>query len=143
MLEEAVNVKMKEKVNVIIYRGEDGLFWCRTEEDVYGGGLNGAGASVKDAKEDLLVCLDEAKADYEESGKAAYDVEFCYRYDLQSFFDYFSFLNVTETARRAGINPSLMRQYTSGVKSAGEKTYGKLAACVEDMAKELQVASFG
>lgn len=132
-----------EKVNVTIYRGEDGQFWCRTEEDVYGSGLNGAGVSVKDAKADLLACLNDAKVDYEESGNVAYDVEFCYQYDLQSFFNYFSFLNVTEIARRADINPSLMRQYASGVKSAGEKTYSKLAGCIEGLAKELQVASFG
>ena len=69
-------------------------------------------------------------------------VEFVYKYDLQSFFNYFSFLNVTEIAKRAGINPSLMRQYNSGIKNAGEKTYERLAACMDGIKEELQAASF-
>ena len=115
-----------KKVLVTVSQASDGTFWCHTEKDVYGAGLNAVGQSVKEAKDDLLACLEEAKADYEESGKTAEQVEFRYQYDLQSFFDYFSFLNVTEVAKRAGVNPSLMRQYTRGIKTAGEKTYERL-----------------
>ena len=97
---------------------------------------------MKEAKDDLQACLEEAKADYEESGKTAEPVEFRYQYDLQSFFDYFSFLNVSEIAKRAGVNPSLMRQYTRGIKTAGEKTYERLTACMANITKELQAASF-
>ena len=131
-----------KRVLVIVAQASDGSFWCHTEDDVYGGGLNGAGLSVKDAKADLMACLEDAKADYVESGNIPYEVEFYYQYDLQSFFDYFSFLNVTEIAKRAGINPSLMRQYTRGIKNAGEKTYERLADCMADITKDLQVASF-
>lgn len=86
--------------------------------------------------------LGRSKKDYIESGNKPYEVEFCYQYDLQSFFDYFSFLNVSEIAKRAGINPSLMRQYTCGIKNAGEKTYERLAGCIANITKDLQVASF-
>jgi hypothetical protein len=77
-----------------------------------------------------------------ENGGTPYDVEFHYQYDLQSFFEYFSFLNVTEIAKRAGINPSLMRQYTRGIKNAGEKTYTRLTECMSNITKELCAASF-
>ena len=130
------------KVLVTVSQASDGTFWCHTEKDVYGTGLNAAGRTVKEAKDDLLVCMEEAKADFEESGKTAEQVEFRYQYDLQSFFDYFSFLNVTEVAKRAGVNPSLMRQYTRGIKTAGEKTYERLTACMANITKELQAASF-
>ena len=131
-----------KKVLVTVSQASDGTFWCHTEKDVYGAGLNSVGATVKEAKKDLKMCLMEAKKDYEESGNRTEPVEFRYQYDLQSFFDYFSFLNVTEIARRAGVNPSLMRQYTRGIKTAGEKTYERLSACIADITKELQVASF-
>lgn len=131
-----------EKILVTISQAADGSFWCHTETNVYGSGLNSVGASVKEAKEDLMVCLDDARLDYQESGNTPYDIEFAYQYDLQSFFNYFSFLNVTEIAKRAGINPSLMRQYTSGVKKAGEKTYERLTVCMSNIKKDLQVASF-
>ena len=61
---------------------------------------------------------------------------------LPQVFEYFSFFNVTELARRAGINPTLMRQYTCGVKKAGEKTYSKLSACINDIRKDIIAASF-
>ena len=75
------------KVLVTVSQASDGTFWCHTEKDVYGVGLNAAGQTVKEAKDDLLACLEEARADYEESGKTAEQVEFRYQYDLQSFFD--------------------------------------------------------
>lgn len=89
-----------------------------------------------------MVCLKDAREAYLEEGGSDYSVEFHYQYDLQSFFEYFSFLNVSEIAKRAGINPSLMRQYTSGVKAAGEKTYARLSDCIDRITKDLQVASF-
>lgn len=131
-----------KKVLVTVSQASDGSFWCHTEKDVYGVGLNSAGSTVKEAKEDLLMCLEEAKADFEENGRHAEQVEFLYQYDLQSFFEYFSFLNVTAIAKRAGVNPSLMRQYSRGIKTAGEKTYERLATCLADITKELQTASF-
>ena len=135
------NIRYMKKVLVTVSQASDGTFWCHTEKDVYGTGLNAAGQTVKEAKEDLMACLEEAKADYEESGKMAEPVEFRYQYDLQSFFDYFSFLNVSEVARRAGVNPSLMRQYTSGKKRAGETIYSRLADCMNTITSELQASS--
>ena len=131
-----------KKVLVTISQAADGSFWCHTENDVYGSGLNGAGATVKAAKDDLMVCLEDAREEYEQSGGKLYPVEFRYQYDLQSFFEYFSFLNVSEIAKRAGINPSLMRQYARGIKTAGEKTYSRLSECMAGITKELQAASF-
>lgn len=131
-----------KKVLVTIAQASDGTYWCHTEKNVFGGGLNGAGKTVKEAKNDLAACLEDAREDYVESGGTPYEVEFNYQYDLQSFFEYFSFLNVTEIAKRAGINPSLMRQYTSGVKNAGEKIYSRLSECMRSITQELSAASF-
>ena len=135
-----IHIDMKVKVSV--YKADDGSFWCHTERNVYGTGLNGCGNTVAEAKQDLMVCLEEAKEDYLNQGKTPYQVDFEYIYDLQSFFEIFSVFNVTEVARRAGINPTLMRQYTSGVKKAGEKTYAKLSSCINDIRKDIIAASF-
>ena len=131
-----------QKITIIVEQASDGNYWCRTAEDIGGVGLNSCGATVELAKQDLMACYQEAKDDAEEQGKSMPVVEFVYKYDLQSFFSYFNFLNVTEIARRAGINPSLMRQYNSGIKNAGEKTYERLANCLETIKAELQAASF-
>ena len=35
-----------------------------------------------------------------------------------------------------------MRQYTRGIKNAGEKTYTRLTECIGNITKELSAASF-
>lgn len=130
------------KVLVTIERAKDGSYWCTTEDAILGGYLTATGHTVQEAKDDLSVCLEEARSDFEADGKKFPEVSFTYKYDLQSFFNYFSFLNVSEIAKRAGVNPSLMRQYTSGVKSAGERTYERLSACIKKVSQELEEATF-
>ena len=130
------------KVLVTIERAKDGSYWCRTESPIVGGYLTSTGSTVQEAKEDLAECMAEAKEDLEAEGKTFPEVEFTYKYDLQSFFNYFSFLNVSDIAKRSGVNPSLMRQYASGVKNAGERTYQRLSACVQSITRELEAATF-
>lgn len=131
------------KIIVTVKKASDGYYWCRTAEEINGNTmLAGCGKTVAETKADLLDCYGEAKADAAENGEEFETVEFTYTFDLASFFNYFSFLNVTDVARRAGINPSLMRQYTSGLKNAGEKTYNRLAVCINDITKELTAANF-
>ena len=130
------------KVQIIVEQESDGKFWCYTEQGIGDVGLSAIGDSVAAAKADLMECYEEARQDAEENGKTFPEVEFEYKYDLQSFFNYFSFLNVSDIAKRAGINPSLMRQYSSGVKKAGEKTYQRLNACMSNIKADLQAAAF-
>lgn len=130
------------KVLVTIERAKDGSYWCQTENDILGGYLSATGKTVQEAKEDLSECLEEAREDLRSEGKIVPEVEFTYKYDLQSFFNYFSFLNVSDIAKRSGVNPSLMRQYASGVKNAGERTYQRLSACVQSITRELETATF-
>lgn len=130
------------KVTVTVSQASDGKYWCHTENAVCNGYMTATGRTVADAKRDLLTCWEDMKADLQEHGTEIPNIEFEYKYDLQSFFEYFSFLNITEIAKRAGINPSLMRQYSRGIKNAGEKTYNRLSVCMEGIIKELQAASF-
>ena len=112
-------------------KAKDGYYSCYVEEDLPGFGLSGFGETAEAAKEDMMKAYQEIKEMQQEEGKEMPELEFTYKYDMQSFFDYFSFLNVTKVAELAGINPSLMRQYTSGVTNAGQKQYDKIRVAVE------------
>ncbi|MBO5058048.1 MAG: helix-turn-helix transcriptional regulator [Prevotella sp.] len=125
-----------KKAVVTVEKGPDGFFWCRFT--LGKGGFTGCGETVDAAKADLAACMDEAR----EEGDLQGDVELEYKYDLQSFFNYFNYFNINEVARRAGISPSLLRQYTSGCKNAGEKTYKRLSECFHSIKSDLQAASF-
>lgn len=128
--------------NIVIEMASDGGFSCYMQESVPHFALLGYGDTAKEAKEDLLQSYEEIKEILKEDGIEAEELTFVWHYDIKSFFDYFDFLNVSKVAERAGINPSLMRKYTSGVANAGEGQYIKLKSAVETFAKELCEATF-
>ena len=130
------------EVTAIMEKSKDGLYSCYVEEELPGFGLSGFGSTAEEAKEDMMKVYEEMKSMFEEEGKSMPELHITYKYDLQSFFDYFSFLNVSKVAELAGINPSLMRQYTSGTANAGQKQYDKVKSAVRKISKELAAATF-
>ena len=133
---------MDMKVTVIMEKASDGYYSCFVEEDLPSFGLAGYGDTAEAAKEDMMKAYEEIKEMQKAEGKEVPKLEFTYKYDMQSFFNYFSFLNVTKVAELAGINASLMRPYTSGVTAAGQKQYDKIRVAVEKISKELSAATF-
>ncbi len=67
-----------QKVVIIVEQSSDGVFWCRTETDIAGVGLNAYGKDVASAKADLLECYEGAKADMKAEGKEMPEVEFVF-----------------------------------------------------------------
>ncbi len=70
-------------------------------------------------------------------GLDAKKIEFEYVYDITSLFDKFSYLKITSIAKKAHINPSLLRQYASGVKYPSSKQAKKLESTIHEIGKEL------
>lgn len=130
------------KVTVMMEKASDGYYSCFVEEDLPGFGLAGYGETAEAAKADMLKAYEEIREMQVAEGRETPELEFTYKYDMQSFFNYFSFLNITKVAELAGINASLMRQYTSGVTAAGQKQYDKIRVAVERIARELAAATF-
>lgn len=58
-------------------------------------------------------------------------------YDLTSFFENHSYLNISDIAKRAGINPGLMRQYASGNKFPSEDRVMEIEDAIREIGKEL------
>ena len=103
------------KANIIIEQTKDGYFSCFVEEELPYVGLLGYGDSSQEAIDDLISTYTQLKEDLKAEGKDLPDLEFVVHYDMPSFFNRFNFLNQSKIAEKAGINPSLMRKYTSGV----------------------------
>lgn len=130
------------KVDIIIEMASDGGFSCYMKQSVPEFALFGYGNSAAEAKQDMLAGFNDIKALLAEEGKPVPDFEFCYHYDMKSFFNYFDFLNISKVAQRAGINQSLMRKYAAGIANAGENQYLKLSKAVKAIATEMQATSF-
>ena len=130
------------KANIVFEMAKDGGCSCYMLEELPDFGLLGFGNTPQEAKADMLKAYEEINDLLVKEGKTPIKLEFVYHYDMISFFEYFDFLNVSKIAERAGINPSLMRKYTSGVANAGEGQYLKLKKAINSIAKELAVANF-
>lgn len=63
------------------------------------------------------------------------------RYDVQAFFMEHDYLTASTIAKRAGINPGLMRQYSSGIKHPSALQAKKIEAAIHTVAKELKAVS--
>ena len=105
-------------------------------------GLGGYGSSVEEAKTDFFASIEEAKEMIaEDGGEAPLDIKVVFKYDLQSLFNYFDWINVSQFAKRVGINESKMRQYKNGLAFAGESTTQKILATIKTIGAELQSAT--
>ena len=80
--------------------------------------LHGSGASVAEAKAELLAGYEDLLALFEEERKPVpaemRNLTFTYKYDISAAFNAFDFLNASKFAERVGISPSLMRHYKGG-----------------------------
>ena len=117
------------KVTAIVELSKDGLFGIYISDELPGFGLNGTGNSVEEAKRDMLSAYEEIKE------------MFAYKYDLPSFFDYFSWINVSEFAKKIGFNASLLRRYKSGSKLASEEQCKRIGVGLSKLVKELNDAT--
>lgn len=66
------------------------------------------------------------------------DIQFEYFYDLTVFFEQFSFLNQSKIAELAGINPSLIRQYSSGHKQPSGEQVEKIERAIRALGSKLR-----
>lgn len=124
------------KVTAEVFMGKDGRFTCYVPVEFENFGLAGYGDSAESAKNDMLSAYSEIK----EMDASVPDLEFSFKYDLQSFFNIFSFLKVSKIAELSGINASQMRQYASGCSTASEMQYIKVRKAIAKIKKQFDSA---
>ncbi|HNX79648.1 MAG TPA: type II toxin-antitoxin system HicB family antitoxin [Prolixibacteraceae bacterium] len=126
------------KVKVIIEKSDDG-FWV-TVEDLpgcysFGKSTGEALDATGEAISDHISGLKESGEKVPEMFCQSYDFEV--KYDLQSLFESFPFINKSALAQMIGINPGLLRQYAKGLAFAGEKQREKIEKALHRIGEEL------
>ena len=133
------------KVTGLIEKTDNGYYSISCDAQIGNFCLGGFGDSVEEAKADFLSVVKEAQDEYvAEKGvlpEDFKDVIVEYRYDLQSFFAYFDWINISKFAKAAGINESKMRLYKVGKAYAGEGTKEKIQSAIHRMGAELAATS--
>ncbi|OOG69421.1 hypothetical protein [Algoriphagus sp. A40] len=121
-----------ETIDLIIEKAEKKL-WGRVE---YRDNLiTEVAESVNELEEKIKALL----WDFENLDPAS--VQFNHLYDMYSLFQQFDYLNISKVAIQAGMNPSLLRQYSSGVKSPSAEQAKKIEDTLHRLAKELKGVS--
>lgn len=131
------------KINAVIEKNEKNYYQISSEDELFDCCFGGYGYSVVEAKEDFAKSIQEAieiakEEGYDVSNVKEISVE--YKYDIQSFFNYFDWINISRFAKMAGINESKMRQYKSGLAYASERTTTKILKTIQAIGAELQSA---
>ena len=101
----------------------------------------GSGDTIEDAKTDYFNSIEEMKEVYKETGDdvPAEMLEApIFKFDLSSFFEYYSFINVSAFAKMIGINSSLMRQYKKGGTYISGAQLEKIQSFVNRMGADFQ-----
>ena len=127
------------KTTARIEKGKDGRFGIFTPD--LESTIIGEGATVGEAKADFENSVKEIIESYVDSGKPIPEelknIEFIYKYDLASIFDYYNWINVSQFAKAAGVNPSLLRQYKSGMAYISGGQIRKIERALHKAGKEL------
>lgn len=125
------------KLLAIVERGKGKRnFSCFATESIGKWALMGYGASAREAMEDIKEVAKEYKEEAEANGDTFPDVEFEFRLDVGSFFDYYP-LDVTATAKYIGVNPSALRQYVTSIRDPQQKQIDKINDGLKRLAKDI------
>lgn len=134
----------KTRLTIIIEQG-DGEFWGRLEDQH---GFHPS--TVADTVSGVIDNLKDLIGDYirHEGQKSKFwkglkieQLTFDLRYDLQAFFQDHDYLKISAIAKRANMNPGLLRQYVAGVKHPSAEQAKRIEDAIHHLAEELGFVS--
>lgn len=131
-----------KKVNVIIERGNDGLYSAYMDSDKFDFALNGQGNTVDEALQEFNVVYEDMKDLYAEEGKVMPLLEFEFKYDVASFLDYYAnVFSKPALEKITGINQKQFFHYLAG-KNPSKTTILKIQEGLHKLGKELSQVHF-
>ena len=114
---------------LIIEKGDDATIWGRIDFD------NQLIVDHANSIEKLEKKMKKLLTDFFEIDPD--QVQFKFEYDLTTLFLHKQFLNISAIAEKAGINPSLMRQYAIGKKFPSKERAKMIEMIIKDLGREL------
>jgi predicted RNase H-like HicB family nuclease len=131
------------KTIALIEQGDDGTFGIFTPD--LESTIIGTGETVAEAKADFENSVRETLEMFTEMGRPVpeelRDLEFEYKWDIASVFNYFDWINVSKFAAAIGVTPSLMRYYKKRGAYLSEAQTHKIEVGLHLLADELKAIS--
>lgn len=121
---------------IFILEKQENEYWVTVKElpGCYASGrtIEEAIANVKDAVTEHISALNEFGDTIPEMFiNETYEYQI--KYDLQTLFEKFNIINKTALAEKAGLNASLLRQYSNGLAFASEKQKMKIENAIHEI----------
>ena len=132
-------------MKVSVEKHEDGTYWGTVTE--VPGVVTSFGATLAELK----INLEQAYADYyalavELEEEYVHELEakpdFVYLLNLKNIFQLLPEVKVSNIAKKANINPSLLRQYKTGKTEAAEEQAKKVLKAMHQLGEELLSITF-
>ena len=121
----------------IVERGKGkGNFTAFSVGNVNGSSFTGWGKTARGAMDNIKLSVNEFKQMAAENGEIFPDVEFDFRLDIGSFFDYYP-LDVSQVAKYIGMNASVLRQYVSCARIPREHQIKTIKEGINKLAEDL------
>jgi len=118
------------KYKLIVEKNKD-VYWSQVEKLP---GVFSSGDSIPNLIENSKEAIELY---FDELGKQVKHIEFELVMDIQEFFKANEFINITSLAKRIGMNSSLLRQYSKGIKFPSIEQVARIEKEIIQIGKEL------
>ena len=135
-----MNATHRSNGAIFILEKQENEYWVTVKELP---GCYASGSTIKEAINNAKDALTEHISGLLEIGDKIPEMfindsyEYQIKYDLQTLFERFNVINKTVLAEKAGINSSLLRQYSSGLAFASEKQKIKIENAIHEIGSGL------
>jgi predicted RNase H-like HicB family nuclease len=120
---------------LIVEKNKDG-YWSQIEKipSIFGSGESIA-ELMENTKEAVELYFEVKEDEVKEDEVPKFKFELVM--DIQEFFKINEYINITSLAKRIGMNSSLLRQYSKGIKYPSLNQVAKIEIEIKQIAKEL------
>jgi hypothetical protein len=121
----------KPKITMAILKEESGYSAFTKVKDHF---ISTQGDNFNDLKAKIT---DAVNLSFQDTGYNYSIDEIVFKYDLESFFDFYKVINAKALSKRIGMNQSLMAQYIKGIKKPSSAQSKRILNGVQQIGKEL------
>jgi hypothetical protein len=81
--------------------------------------------------------LEAVNLNFENTGFVYTIEEIGFKFDIETFFDFYKVINAKALSKRIGMNQSLLAQYIKGIKKPSSSQTKRILAGIKEIGKEL------
>ena len=126
----------KPKIIMTILKEDTGYSASSKVDEIF---IGSQGDTFDELKE---MILDAVNLAFEDRGFTYSIDKIQFKYDLESFFDFYKVINAKALSKRIGMSQSLLAQYTNGIKKPSPNQTKRILQGVQQIGRELAEVRF-